>query len=114
MANFRMTVNNFNQAKIRIGLARREALQEVGQYLKPKIQQDCPVDTGNLRASTDYRTVEEGTSKTVLHIGTNVEYALAVHEGTWKMRPRRYIYNTCIRSISNIKNIIEAKFRRLM
>lgn len=41
----------------------------------------CPVDTGRLRSSITWRIVYSGGKLDAL-VGTNVEYAVFVHEGT--------------------------------
>ena len=60
------------------------------RYMAIKVQTDakllCPVDTGNLRRSISYFVY---TIKLSAIVGTNVEYALFVEEGTkyWKGKP---------------------------
>jgi len=53
------------------------ALQEIENDAKVK----CPVDDGTLRASIKHDS-EAGNDKITGIIGTNVEYAPYVHEGT--------------------------------
>ena len=50
----------------------------------------CPVDTGRLRGSINWRIVLEGGVLTAI-IGTNVEYAIYVHEGTRYMAGRPFL-----------------------
>ena len=49
-------------------------------------KQDCPVDTGNLRASIH---TEKGDLEDI--VGTDVEYAPYVEFGTYKMRAQPYM-----------------------
>lgn len=43
----------------------------------------CPVDTGNLRGSIAYEVTRNGIGgKLGARVGTNVPYAIYVHEGT--------------------------------
>jgi phage gpG-like protein len=42
----------------------------------------CPVDRGRLRSSIDHTDPQPIGRGLVVQIGTNVEYALAVHEGS--------------------------------
>lgn len=44
-------------------------------------KRNCPVDFGQLRASITH-DVEVGTNEVVGYVGSNVEYAIYVHEGT--------------------------------
>ena len=41
----------------------------------------CPVDTGNLRGSLTYEIARDGRDLSA-RVGTNVPYAIYVHEGT--------------------------------
>ena len=60
------------------------------------------VDTGNLRGSVTSEV--EGNTLTV---GTGVEYAIYVHEGTRKMAANRFIRNAFMNNLDNIRNQIE-------
>lgn len=42
-----------------------------------------------------------------VYIGSNVEYAGYVHEGTSRMSPNRYLKNACTRNAEQIKKYIE-------
>jgi phage gpG-like protein len=48
-----------------------------------------PVDKGKLRASISVEMRNEGGP--VAYVGSNVEYAVYVHEGTRRMRGRPYL-----------------------
>lgn len=50
----------------------------------------CPVDTGRLRASIATLLVQ-GDAGLEAWVGTNVEYAIFVEFGTWKMEPRSFL-----------------------
>lgn len=50
----------------------------------------CPVDTGRLRGSINWR-IEVDSQGVVAIIGTNVEYAIYVHEGTRYMAGRPFL-----------------------
>ena len=85
----------------------------LGMYLVGKCRLITPVDTGRLKGSLDFKVIKEG-DKTILIIGTNVEYAIFVHEGTRRMRPRRYIKDATFASLGEIKTIFETEFRRAL
>lgn len=53
---------------------------------------DCPVRTGTLRRSIISKVVTEGENIKGV-VGSNVTYALFVHDGTSKMPPRPFILN---------------------
>lgn len=50
----------------------------------------CPVDTGRLRGSINWRIEIDGKGLVAI-IGTNVEYAIYVHEGTRYMAGRPFL-----------------------
>ena len=52
-------------------------LRKAGAMVEKDAKRNCPVDTGNLRQSITYEVVDDTCA-----IGTNVEYAPYVHQGT--------------------------------
>jgi HK97 gp10 family phage protein len=60
------------------------------------------VDTGRLRASISHTAKRE-----TAYIGTNVEYAIYVHEGTMKMEKNQFLRNAVEKHIAEYKNITE-------
>jgi hypothetical protein len=60
---------------VAVDLARRAIRVE------SRAKQLCPVDTGRLRSSITWRIIYSGGALDAL-VGTNVEYAIFVHEGT--------------------------------
>lgn len=52
---------------------------------------NCPVDTGNLRASIN-SSVEKGSDGVTGQVGTAVEYAQFVELGTKKQSAKPYLY----------------------
>lgn len=67
-------------------------LMRRGQAVENRAKMLCPVDTGRLRASITHELrQEEGLP--VVRVGTNVNYAVFVHEGTGLYGPfGRLIY----------------------
>ena len=59
----------------------------------------CPVDTGRLRGSINWRIQMEG-GQLVAIIGTNVEYAIYVHEGTSRMAGRPFLVEGVMQALS--------------
>lgn len=63
-----------------------------GKKIERKAKQLCPVDTGRLRTSihtvTFYANGEPG-----VRVGSDVNYAGYVHDGTRHMRGRPFLYN---------------------
>ena len=57
--------------------------------------------SGNAPADSDKN------NKRSVYVGTNVEYAPYVHEGTTKMSPNHFLRNACERNQSQILNILK-------
>lgn len=53
-----------------------------GLNVESRAKQLCPVDTGRLRSSITTEVAISGGGIPVVRVGTNVDYAEAVHEGT--------------------------------
>ena len=56
---------------------------------------------------------DEGQGKEAVYIGTNVEYAAYVHEGTDRMAPNRFLKNAIERNKSEFEQIISQVLRDL-
>lgn len=50
----------------------------------------CPVDTGRLRSSITHAVEQDGRGLVAI-VGTNVEYALPVELGTFRMRAQPFL-----------------------
>lgn len=74
-------------------------LEKVGSLITTESQSICPVDTGRLRDSMRYQTDADSVV-----IGTDVEYAPYVHEGTYKMEARPYLETA---TYSNLQAILD-------
>ena len=85
-----------------------DALSEAGEravdHAREELYNDPKrVDTGNLRDSITYSVDSDGVA-----IGTDVEYAECVHEGTTRMAPNRFLKNAIENNADEYKNIIKA------
>ena len=69
--------NNTAQVQAALGDAVISALEEIGLVAESAAKRRCPVDTGRLRNSITHAL--DANDKWVL-VGTNVEYAMYVHE----------------------------------
>lgn len=63
-------------------------VQSAGLMCEAEAKTNCPVDTGNLKASIHY----ENTGPMSCSVGTAVEYAPYVELGTYKMRAQPYLF----------------------
>lgn len=66
------------------------------------------VDTGRLRASIS--SAQEGDGNTA-YVGTNVEYAPYVHEGTVNMAPNPFLRNAVSQHIDEYRQILEDELK---
>lgn len=62
------------------------------------------IDTGNLRGSINHRYVP--TEKAV-HIGTDVEYGIYIHQGTSKIKPNRFLREAVELNADQIRTYIK-------
>ncbi len=83
MADFKVTLNEELINKL-LPEALAKGLEYAGQLVENEAKKNCPVDDGILRASITHEVDEENLSVT---IGSNVEYAPYVHEGTGIYHP---------------------------
>lgn len=67
-------------------------------------------DTGNLHGSIAY----DEPSKNSIHVGTNVEYAGYVHDGTYKMQERPFIRSALAGAQTALEQVAEQALRRSM
>lgn len=68
---------NFKLSKLASPAMATQFLRKAGAMVERDAKRNCPVDTGNLRSSITHEVVGD-----VCAIGTNVEYAPYVHQGT--------------------------------
>lgn len=59
--------------------ALKQGLEAVGQLVENTAKGNVPVDDGQLKASITHQVADDGSK---VEIGTNVEYAPYVHQGT--------------------------------
>lgn len=76
-----MANDRFQQAIAQMKRKREEVAEEIGTFVQAEAQQRVKVKTGNLRRNITHKTESE-ENKSISNIGTNVEYAQALEEGT--------------------------------
>lgn len=89
------------------------ALEAVGLFVEGEAKLELEadprrIDTGRLRNSITH--VTEGDEQAV-YIGTNVEYAPYVHEGTRRMEPNRFLKNAVVNNTTQIKTYVENELK---
>lgn len=79
-----------------------QKMAEVCVLIQDDAKRECPVDTGRLQGSITYEV--NGTEGAV---GTNVEYAPYVHDGTSKMSARPFLRNAGEKNKDKITKMFE-------
>lgn len=74
-------VKSIREATLQIVNNERKKMENACLIVERQAKQDCPVDQGFLRASITHE-VELSTRELVGRIGSNLEYAPYVHNGT--------------------------------
>lgn len=88
--------------------ALESALEAIGIHIEGEAKEELEntprrIDTGNLRNSINYQV---DSSEKCVYVGTNVEYALYVHEGTSRMEANRYLKNAVDRNRDQINSYL--------
>ena len=84
------------------------ALEAIGIHIEGEAKEELEntprrIDTGNLRNSITHEVSE---SENAVYVGTNVEYALYVHEGTSRMEANRFLTNAVDRNRDQINQYL--------
>ena len=82
--------------------AKRGGLEAASLIVEADATLRAPVDTGNLRSSITHRVVSDEEA----HIGTNVEYAPYVEQGTSKMAAQPFLRPALDNNKSRIEKMI--------
>lgn len=87
------------------------ALEAVGIHVEGEAKEELEntprrIDTGNLRNSITHRVVP---GESCVYVGTNVNYAIYVHEGTVNMAPNRFLKNAVERNKDQINQYLREK-----
>lgn len=131
MGKFSFNTNEFAANVRRAAAAHktqaREAMTEVGHFLKGETQLRTPVDEGNLTDDISTKVIPYGKSiATVIFVPSNApssEYAIPMHEGFYRLGPdsllkqakvnvsvgRKYITNAIDDNRRDITIIIRSK-----
>lgn len=88
-------------------------LEAIGIFLEGEAKLELEssprrIDTGNLRNSITHIV---DLNEEAVYIGTNVEYAIYVHEGTINMLPNRFLENALEKNEAMIRQLIESQLK---
>lgn len=87
----------------RIGDGIIAALEEIGLVAEGAAKRLCPVDTGRLRNSITHALIGD---EDAVAIGTNVEYAIYVHEGTSKRKGTPFLTDAALNNKGRFESIL--------
>ena len=79
-----------------------QRIEKCGQLVENTAKENCPVDKGILRASINHTDVENHSTT----IGTDIEYAVVVHEGHGKYQGVPFLQDAANLHIGEIKDIL--------
>lgn len=99
-------VDNRDEFKRGMEAALATALEEIGLTAEGYAKATCPVDTGRLRNSVTH--LLKGYD---CFIGTNVEYALYVEEGTSRMKGKHFLRKAATGHGDTYRAILEKHLR---
>jgi HK97 gp10 family phage protein len=94
--------SNLNKVTSELEKAQITALKKIGLLVQAESQDNAPVDSGRLKQSITNQVNEDEKS---VDIGTNVDYAVYVHEGNSKQSSKPFIKDAIIKNIDKIKQI---------
>lgn len=103
--------NNIPEVERRLNRASQSCLQRLGGFIVSQAKLRCPVDTGYLRGSIGYKISSIFGFRRRLVLFVRASYAVFVHEGTRKMRPRRFLKDAVTENRLTIIDFIIQNYR---
>ena len=97
--------DNTDEVIARLDIAIARGLEAVGIEAESNAAAICPVDTGRLRNSITH-TIDISGKWAI--IGTNVEYARVVHEGTSKRAGQPFLRDAAVNHANRYRSILKA------
>lgn len=107
-AHLEVIADHTDEVIERLGIAIARALEAVGIQAESDAANLCPVDTGRLRNSITH-TIDGG--ELAAYVGTNVEYALYVHEGTSRRKGQPFLTDAVNQNADDYRDIFEAAMK---
>ena len=110
MIEIKATVDmNFSIGDLDIDSIVQRELKSTASDIEEQAKQNCPVDTGRLKGS-----IKGSVSGLEANIGTDVEYAHFVHDGTYKMEARPFLESAANKELEGIEERIADAIMRLL
>lgn len=107
-------IDNSDEYESKLKSAIVRALDTIGGHLEGEAKDELEnsprrVDTSRLKNSITYKVGEDRVD-----VGTNVNYAIYVHEGTRRMTPNRFLRNAFERNEDQIVKFFENELKNSM
>ena len=110
MIEIKATVDmNFSIGDLDIDSIVQRELKETASDIEEEAKKRAPVDTGRLRAS-----IEAETKGLEANIGTDVEYAHFVHDGTYAIEAQPYLFSAADSFLESLEERIASDIARLL
>ena len=100
MSDITLTINHNALNELLSDVEKR--LDKAAQFVENAAKENCPVKTGILRASIHHTDVENLETT----IGTDVEYAIPVHEGHGKYSGNKFLEDALYTNTDTITRIL--------
>lgn len=107
-ASLQVVADHTDEVIEALGIAIARGLEAVGIEAESDAARLCPVDTGRLRNSVTH-TIDEEEPCAI--IGTNVEYAEYVHNGTRHQAAQPFLTDAVSQNADKYRRIIEASLK---
>lgn len=104
-----ISCDNTDEVIQALGIAVARGLEAIGIEAEGDAKELCPVDTGRLRNSITH-TIDEG--EPAAYIGTNVEYASYVHNGTHGRSGQPFLTDAVSQNSGKYRSILEDMLKR--
>lgn len=108
VASIQIVSDNTDKVVEELGTAMSRALEAVGIEAESDAARLCPVDTGRLRNSITHAVDEDDKSAI---IGTNVEYAEYVHNGTRHQAAQPFLTDAVNQNADKYRRVVEAAMK---
>ena len=82
IVNAEEVLQKLNLFKQKLPERTREGMEKVCLKVEADSKKNCPAITGNLRASITHKVVDEEDGEIAGYVGSNLDYAPYVHQGT--------------------------------
>ena len=100
---------NFKFSDLNIDSIVERELADTASDIEEEAKNRAPVDTGRLRAS-----IEADVKGLEANIGTDVEYAHFVHDGTYEIEAQPYLFSAADSFLESLEERIASDIARLL